>query len=118
MFRYLPLILKNGWRNRRRTLLTVVSVGLSMCLLGVLVAAYHALYLSDPSPDDANRLVTRNKVSLVFPMPQFYTQKIRQTPGVTEVMMDQWYGGVYKDSRDTKNMFARFAIEPDKLFRI
>ena len=37
MLRYLPLIVKNCWRNRRRTVLTVISIGISMCLLGVLM---------------------------------------------------------------------------------
>jgi hypothetical protein len=60
MFRYLPLIVKNCWRNRRRTTLTIVSIGVSMCLLGVLIAVYHALYLSDATPDQALRVVTRN----------------------------------------------------------
>ena len=49
MFRHLPLILKNSWRNRRRTILTVVSISVSLCLLGVLMAIYHAFYFSDPT---------------------------------------------------------------------
>ena len=36
MFRYLPFVLKNSWRNRRRTLLTIVSISVSLCLLGEL----------------------------------------------------------------------------------
>ncbi len=118
MLRYLPLIVRNAWRNRRRTTLTILSVGISMCLVGVLMAVYYAFYLSDPTPEQALRLVTRNRVSLTFAMPQSYRERIRQVPGVREVMISQWYGGTYKDSRDPKNMFARFAIEPEKLFTI
>src|ERR1700733_5907378 len=58
MLRYLPLMLKNCWRNRRRTVLTIASIGVSMCLLGVMMAVYHAFYMSDPTPDQALRLVT------------------------------------------------------------
>jgi putative ABC transport system permease protein len=118
MFRYLPLIVKNCWRNRRRTTLTIVSIGVSMCLLGVLMAVYHAFYMSDPAPDQALRLVTRNRVSLTFPIPLFYREKILKVPGVRKIMMSQWYGGVYKDARDPKNFFARFGVEPEKLFDI
>jgi putative ABC transport system permease protein len=118
MFRYLPLIVKNCWRNRRRTTLTVISVGVSMCLLGVLLAVYHAMYLSDPTPEQALRLVTRNRISLTVVLPQFYMERIRQVPGVKEVMPSQWYNGVYKDARDPKNFFARFGVVPEKLFRI
>lgn len=80
MLRYLPLILKNCWRNRRRTILTILSVGVSMCLLGVMIAMYHALYLSDPTPEQALRLVTRNKISLTVPLPESYRPPDRAHP--------------------------------------
>jgi len=118
MFRYLPLIVKNCWRNRRRTILTIASIGVSMCLLGVFIAVYHALYLSDPTPEQALRLVTRNRISLTVMLPQFYRERIKQVPGVKEVMGYQWYNGVYKDARDPKNFFARFGVDPEKLFTI
>lgn len=115
MLRYLPLILKNGLRNRRRSVLTICSVAASLCLLGVLMAMYQAFYYGQATPEQALRLVTRNRVSLAFPMPISYRQKIQQTPGVREVMVSQWFGGTYKDP---KNFFARFAIEPEKLFTV
>ena len=116
--RYLPLILKNCWRNRRRTLLTIASIGVSMCLLGLMISLYHAFYLSAPAPESARRLVVRNKISLAVTMPLSYQGHIRQLPGVQEVMIANWFGGVFKDNRDPKNMFARFSVEPDKLFTI
>jgi putative ABC transport system permease protein len=117
MFRYLPLVVKNCWRNRRRTTLTIASIGASLCLLGVLMAIYHAFYFSDPTPEQALRLVTRNRVSLTFQMPQAYREQIRLIPGVREVAISQWFGGTYKDRRP-ENMFARFAAEPDRLFTL
>ena len=118
MFRYLPLVLKNAWRNKRRTLLTVASIGVSMCLLGVMIAMFHAFYLSNPSPEQALRLVTRNRVSFTVFIPLSYRDQIEHVPGVRAVSVANWFGGVYKDDRDPKNNFARFAIEPEKLFRI
>ncbi len=118
MFRYLSIILKNSRRNRRRSVLTVLSIGVSMCLLGMMIGMYYAFYFSDPTPEQALRLVTRNRVSLTFQMPQAYRERIRQVPGVREIVISQWYGGVYKDSRDPNNFFARFATEPDRLFTV
>ena len=118
MLRYLPLILKNSWRNRRRTLLTIASIGVSMCLLGVMISLYHSFYLSEPAPAQARRLVVRNRVSLTVPLPISYMSQIRQIPGVSEVMIHNWFGGTYKDARDPKNMFARLADEPEKLFTV
>jgi putative ABC transport system permease protein len=116
MVRFFSLILKNSWRNRRRTTLTVISIGVSLCLLGVLLAMYAAFFYSKPSAYQALRLVTRNRVSLAFPMPIYYGGKIRSIPHVREVGMTQWFGGTYKDARDPKNFFARFAVEPENIF--
>jgi putative ABC transport system permease protein len=118
MFRYLPLVLKNCWRNRRRTVLTIASIGISMCLLGVMIAMFHAFYLSDPTPAQALRLVTRNRVSFTVSIPRSYQVQMEHVPGVRAVSVANWFGGIYKDARDPKNSFARFAVEPEKLFRI
>jgi putative ABC transport system permease protein len=116
--RFASLMLKNTWRNRRRTILTIVSIGVSLCLLGVLLAVYSAFYFSKPSAHQALRLITRNRISLAVPMPVYYRDKIRGVPGVREAGMSQWFGGVYKDSRDPKNFFGRLAIEPENIFTI
>jgi len=118
MFRFLSLMWKNTLRNRRRSLLTIGSMAVSLCLLGVLFAIYHALFLSEAAPAQALRLVVRHKVSLTQSMPMAYRQKIEQVKGVKQVMMWQWFGGTYKDNRDPKNFFARFAAEPDRLFGV
>ena len=118
MLAYLPLILKNCWRNRRRTTLTIASIGVSMCLLGVMISLYHSFYLKDPAPNEALRLITRNRISLTVTIPASYRSRILQVPGVREAMAYNWFGGTYKDARDPKNFFARFAIEPDKMFNI
>src|SRR5260370_3679267 len=117
MLGYIPLIAKNCWRNRRRTTLTVLSIAASLSLLGIFMAIYAAFYLSEPPPEQALRLTTRNKVSLVFSMPEAFREKIKRVPGVREVMVSQWFGGMYIDNRP-EHMFARFAIEPDKIFTI
>ena len=82
-----------------------------------MMAIYHAFYVKEASPHEALRLVVRNRVSLALPMPQYYRDKIRQIPGVTEVEASQWFGGQYIDNRP-EHMFARFAVEPDKHVRI
>jgi putative ABC transport system permease protein len=118
MFRYLSLMFKNSLRNRRRSALTIVSIGMSLCLLGVLGALYRGLFLAPPTPGQELRLVVHHKVSITQPLPFSDESKIRQVPGVREAMVWQWFGGTYKDARDQKNFFARFCVEPDKFFRV
>lgn len=114
MFRHLSLIFRNCFRNRRRSILTVISIAASLCLLAMLLTIYHTFFFTEATPDQALRLITRNRVSLANPLPLSYQQQIKQTPGVKEVMINQWFGGVYKDSRDPANFFGRFAVEPEK----
>ena len=118
MLRYLPLMWKNSLRNRRRTALTIASIAASLCLLGVLFALYRGLFLAPPSPGQELRMVTHHKVSITQPLPFADRAKILQVPGVRDAMVWQWFGGTYKDARDQKNFFARFAVEPDRIFRV
>lgn len=118
MFRFTSLMFKNSLRNRRRSLLTIGSVAVSLCLLGVLFAIYNTLFLGEATPAQALRLIVRHRVSLTQSMPISYRQKIEKIAGVKQVMVWQWFGGTYKDSRDVKNQFARFAAEPDRIFSV
>jgi putative ABC transport system permease protein len=118
MFRYTSLAFKNSLRNRRRSVLTISSIAVSLCLLGVLIAIYHALFLQQATPGQAVRLVVRHRVSITQTIPFAYEAKIRQIPGVKEVSIWNWFGGTYKDARDQKNQFARFGVEPKPFLTI
>ncbi|HYL17565.1 MAG TPA: ABC transporter permease, partial [Burkholderiales bacterium] len=56
----------------------------------------------------STRLVTRNAISLVFPLPITYEDRIRQVPGVRMVSRVNWFGGIYIDKR---NFFPQFAVD-------
>jgi putative ABC transport system permease protein len=92
--------------------LTISSIAVSLCLLGILIAMYHALFYGEESPGQALRLVVRHRVSLTQSLPFAYEAKIRQVPGVKEITVWNWFGGTYKDARDMNNFFARFGVEP------
>jgi putative ABC transport system permease protein len=116
---YLLFIIKNALRSKRRALLTMASVALSFCLLAVLMALYHALFLSAPAtPGQALRLVVHHRVSLTQDLPLSYEKKITAIPGVKDVTSLRWFGGIYKDARDPRNNFAQFGIEPSHLFNV
>lgn len=119
MTSYLPLILRNTLRNRRRSLLTLASVAVSLCLLGVLLALSRTLFFGgDTTPGQALRLVVHHKIALTQDLPVAEEQKIEQIKGVRAVTSLRWFGGTYKDPGDPKNHFAQFAIEAQKLFTV
>ena len=117
MWKYIPFTFKNLLRNRRRTILTVLSAAVSLFLLGVLLSVYATFFLREASEEQALRLVTRHRVSLTQLLPEFYGERIRKVEGVQEVSVQSWFGGIYIDDRP-ENMFPRFAMEPDKVFKI
>jgi putative ABC transport system permease protein len=118
MFRLVSLIFRNALRNRRRSLLTILSIATSLSLLGVMLALYHSFFLTQPTREEALRLVTRHRVSITGILPISYLDQIRQVPGVREAMIMQWFGGNFKDPGDTRNLFPRFSIDPERLFVI
>ena len=113
MFRHFSLIFRNCFRNRRRSILTVISIAASLCLLGMLLTIYHTFFYTEATPDQALRLITKSCVSLANLLPLSYQQQIKQTPGVKKSRINQWFSGVYKDSRDPAN-FCGFAVEAIK----
>jgi putative ABC transport system permease protein len=108
---------KNAFRNLRRSILTVLSIGFSLLLLTLMMAIWRNFYLEKGSEESALRLVTRHKVSLVFTMPSYYREKIRAIPGVALVVPGNWFGGVYKDDK-SGNFFAQFGTDPDEFFKV
>jgi putative ABC transport system permease protein len=109
--KFAKLIFKNILRNKRRTLLTISSLVVSLFLI---ISLATILTEFDRGTDEASplRLVSRHAVSLGFVIPMAHLQKMKAVPGVKEVMPFSWFGGIYKDER---NFFANFAVDARKL---
>jgi len=100
------LILRNAFRHKLRTTLTIVGIVVAVVAFGLLRTIVDAWYAGANASSSA-RLITRNAVSLVFPLPLTYAARIRQVPGVASVAWANWFGGVYVSER---NFFPQFAI--------
>ena len=109
--KFSKLILKNILRNKRRSLLTISSLVVSLFLM-ITLATILTEFSRGTEEANPSRLVTRHNVSLAFPMPAAYQQRIAAVPGVKDVMRFSWFGGIYKDE---KNFFANFACDAEKL---
>ncbi len=109
-------VTKNAFRNKRRSILTVLSIAVSLVLLTFMMSLWHAFALNDGSAESAQRLVVRHRVSLTFNLPGFYREKIRALPGVVSVVPVSWFGGIYKDQKPD-NFFAQFGTDPEEFFK-
>lgn len=110
----IKLIFKNSFRHKLRSSLTIMGIAVAVIAFGVLRTVVTAWYQAvDASSND--RLVTRQSVSFIFPLPLSYRNKIAQVPGVKQVTYANWFGGTYIDK---KNFFARLAVDADTYFKV
>ena len=105
---------RNTIRHPLRASLTVIGMAvavLAFTLLRTMVAAWY----SGVSASSPVRLVTRNAISLIFPLPLAYLTKIQALPGITGVAYGNWFGGVYIDER---HFFPQFCVDAKNYFEL
>jgi putative ABC transport system permease protein len=107
--KYLPFIFRNLFRKKTRTILTIGSIAVALFLYGLLVTIETALN-AGVDVAGVDRLIVRNKISLIMPLPLSYQERLRQIDHVTEATFATWFGGIYQEP---KNFFPQFAIDTD-----
>ena len=110
--KFIALILKNLIRSKRRTILTVLSIAVSLFIFSALISLPTAVnqVLSDTA--SSVRVATHNKAGGTYPMPQAYKQRIATTPHVVAVVPQSWFGGIYHEVND---QFFNSAIDPEQV---
>lgn len=107
--KFLPLLWKNLFRKKVRTLFTLLSIIVAFVLFSYL-AAVRLAFSMGVEVAGADRLMLIHKVSFIQPLPESYQQRIEAASEITEVTHASWFGGIYQD---VSNFFAQFAVEPD-----
>lgn len=110
---FLILILKNAFRNRLRTVLTVFGVALTIIAF-LFLHSFVSAWSTGADAAASDRLLVRNKISLAFPLPLAYVEKARKIPGIAALTFNSWFGAVYINER---NSFAQFAVD-DSFFAV
>jgi putative ABC transport system permease protein len=105
----LRLLFRNVLRHKLRTGLTLCGICVAILSFGLLRTVISAWY-AGVEASSANRLITRNAISLIFPLPLSYLERIRGVEGVKTVSYGNWFGGIYIEE---KNFFANLAVEPE-----
>ena len=107
----LKLIIKNTFRHKLRTTLTLVGLMIAVLAFGLLQTVVDAWYAGAAAASNA-RLITRNSISLAFSLPINYQGRIRGIDGVTTIARSNWFGGIYQEP---KNFFPQFAVSDNYL---
>jgi putative ABC transport system permease protein len=108
------LVLKNALRHKLRTVLTILGITIAVIAFGLLRTVV-TIWDSSVDATQADRLITRQSVSFIFPLPYSYFEKINSVPGVEKVTFANWFQGVYKHK---DNFFARLAVHHETFFDV
>ena len=112
--RFARLVLSNFKRHKLRTLLTTLSIVVAFILFAYLSAIRKGFEMG-VSVAGADRLIVRNKISLIQPLPQSYQAKIDSTAGVAVSSQASWFGGLYQDKQVP---WGQIAVDPEKFVQI
>ncbi len=110
-------VVRNTFRNKRRSLLTMISISFSLLLLTLMICIWRSFYVDQVAPEAARRVITRDRVSLAFLLPAYYRDKIRSVPGVVAVVPLTWFGGRYIDDRP-EHFFSQVGTDPDEYLKV
>jgi putative ABC transport system permease protein len=111
---FLKIVLRNALRHKLRTSLTVLGIFVAILAFGLLRTVVDAWFAGAENAS-TTRLVTRNSISLAFPLPITYLERIRHVEGVSRVSHANWFGGIYVSER---NFFPQFAVDAASYFRL
>lgn len=109
-------IIKNALRNKRRALLSVLSVAVSLFLLVTLLVLLRELTTPMEDADAAMRIAVRHRVSLANTLPYRQRATIERIPGVAAVTPFTFFGGKFRN--EDIPSFAQFAMDPVQLTNV
>src|SRR5208283_1319433 len=112
--KFFHLIWCNLKRKKLRTSLTLLSILVAFILFGFLMAIKQAL-AGGVSLTRQDRLVVRNKVSIIQFLPESYKARMERIPGVALATHQTWFGGIYQDP---KNFFMQTPVIPEEFLSI
>ncbi len=108
--KYAMLVLKNLTRSKRRTILTIISIAVSLFIFSALVSL--PTVANELLADSASsvRIAVHNKAGLTYALPESYKTRIAATPHVVAVVAESWFGGIYHEVSDA---FPNLAVDPE-----
>jgi len=111
LLKLVPIILHNLARNRRRNLLTMLSIAVSLFIFSAL-ASLPDVINQVTLTNSSQRLVCANKASIFYPLPESYRRRILALPQVKAAVGETYFGGMYQGAHD---QLAATSLDIDQL---
>src|ERR1700675_5011737 len=113
--KYAALVLKNLFRSKRRTILTVLSIAVSLFIFSALISIPTVANQILGDTASSTRIAAHNKAGLAYSIPMAYRQRIAKVPHVEAVLAQSWFGGVLHDVTD---QFPNFAVDHEEVGKV
>ncbi|HUD66926.1 MAG TPA: FtsX-like permease family protein [Candidatus Sulfotelmatobacter sp.] len=110
--KFTALVLKNLLRSKRRTILTVLSIAVSLFIFSALTSLPTVANRVLADTASSVRIACRTKMGQAYPLPEAYKAKIAETPHVVAVTPDNFFGGIYHEVSD---QFPNIAVDPERI---
>src|SRR5437660_11072437 len=109
--KYAHVVLRNLLRNKRRTILTALSIAVSLFIFAAMATlpSLAKQFLKDSA--SSMRVACHNKAGIFYPVPEAYRRRILATPHVRAASAFTYFGGIYHERNE---VFPNFAIDADQ----
>ena len=97
--KFLPLIWRNLWRRKVRTIFTLLSIFVAFLLFGLLMTI-RASFSLGVELAGVDRLTVIHKTGLIMQLPVSYKSRLQAVRGVEAVTHNTWFGGIYQNPRN------------------
>src|SRR5262245_60925672 len=109
------IAVRNLGRNKFRTVLTLVG-GVIAVIAFLLLRTVLWSWTAGIEQASKDRVVTRQKVSFIMPLPKRYVEEVRQIPGVRLASGMNWFGA--KDPKHEHEFFSSIAVDPNTFLSV
>jgi putative ABC transport system permease protein len=109
------IAVKNVYRNRLRTLLTALGVGVAL-LMFIALRTTNWSWTAAEKQSASDRIGVRHKITFIMTLPKRYAEEIKAVPGITAASYANWFGA--KDPKNESDFFATIAVEPEDLLDV
>jgi len=113
--KFVPLVVRNLFRNRRRTMLTIAAVAVSIFIFAALMSLPGVVNQILRDRAGSLRLICYSKAGFFYSLPEAYRRRIASIPHVVAVSGESLFMGAY---RDPKDLIPSAAIDPDDVEEI
>jgi putative ABC transport system permease protein len=114
--KFIPIVIRNIVRSKRRTLLTVISIAISVFIFAALMSLPGLVDQVMRDRANSTRLICRSKAGFFYYLPGAYHNRIANVRHVEAVEGESIFMGTYRDPKDVIPSVAVDAEQAEEMW--